>query len=72
VVSKFERELMTREQIEEMEKFDKAQRVADVIWERKTVNVADIDTISRSPQAKLAAVNCHTKQRFKKREGEGG
>ena len=68
MVSKFERQYLTEEQIAEMEKFDRAQRVADVVWERKTVNVDDIDTICRSPQTALAAVNCHTNYRFNKRK----
>jgi len=66
MVSKFERMNLTDEQVAELEKFDRAQHVADVLWERKTINVDDIDTISRSPQSKLAAVNHFTKHRANK------
>jgi hypothetical protein len=68
MVSKFERQNLTDEQIAEMEKFDREQRRDNDNYANHTVRADDVDDLSGIESHQRIAVNCWTRTQWRRRK----
>ena len=69
MVSKFERENLTDEQVAEMEKFDKEQRNNDDLFNYHCLCV-DVDDLGDTIPRPRVAVNCWTKKQWRLKKAD--